>query len=242
MSLLAVTLLALPLLLALGCSGDRGSAQTDSEPTAEGGTAQRLHWFIPDGMRADPDVMTVFEWAQSGELPNIKALMDRGAWGYSIPTFPTHTPTNFATLLTGAYPERHGVADGPMHVEGHPLQRPSVGGFSSVARKLPAVWTLLEGAGKRPFLLSVPGSTPPELRGGGMTVRGRWGGWGADLHSMIFEQASTERLLEVGRGARLFFLGDDLTRFVEMKPAEGWTGPNSKAAMAPIPAGSISTA
>jgi len=185
-------------------------------------------------MRADPDLMKVFEWAQRGDLPNIKALMDRGAWGYSVPTFPTHTPTNFATLLTGTYPERHGVADGPMHVEGQPLRRPSVGGFSSVARKLPAVWSLLEGAGKRPFLLSVPGSTPPELLAGGITVRGRWGGWGADLHSMVFEQASPERLLEVGRGARLFFLGDDLTRFIKSRPAKGWTGTEAKAAIGEV--------
>ena len=185
--------------------------------------AQKLHWFIPDGMRCDPDLFRVFQWAREGELPHIGALMQRGSWGYSIPTFPSHTPTNFATLLTGAYPETHGVADGPMHIEGHSLARPAVGGFSSTARKIPAVWSLFDDLGRSSFLLSMPGSTPPELGPKGITVRGRWGGWGADFPSLIFERASGERVRNLARGARLFFLQQELTRFVEPTPAEGWS-------------------
>ena len=63
-------------------------------------------------------------------------MMDQGSYGYSIPTFPSHTPTNFATLLTGTYPKTIGVADGPMHGEGRPLNKVAVGGFSSVAKKI----------------------------------------------------------------------------------------------------------
>ena len=78
-------------------------------------TENKLYWFIPDGMRADPDLFDIFKWAEEGQLPNIKRMMDNGAYGYSIPTFPSHTPTNFATLFTGAYPLKHGVADGLRH-------------------------------------------------------------------------------------------------------------------------------
>lgn len=189
-------------------------------PTAAAGgdppsPATRVHWFIPDGMRADPEVFDVFRWAEEGKLPNLQRLMQRGACGYSIPTFPSHTPTNFATLLTGAYPERHGIADGPMHIEGRPLARPSVGGFSSAARRLPAVWSLLAEAGWSAVVLSVPGSTPPELDPPqAATIRGRWGNWGADLFSLVFEPADPDRRRRMGRGSRLFFLGDELTRFV----------------------------
>ncbi|MFC2162130.1 alkaline phosphatase family protein [Candidatus Altiarchaeota archaeon] len=185
-------------------------------------TAKKLHWFIPDGMRADPSLFNIFKWAEEGKLPNIKKLMDNGVYGYSIPTFPSHTPTNFATLLTGTYPKYHGVADGPMHVEGRPLLKPSVGGFSSVARKAPAIWSLLEDSGKKVVLLSMPGSTPPELKYGGITIRGRWGGWGADYHSLIFEKNDSDQRKKLARGSRLFFLGYELTRFIEPDPGSDW--------------------
>jgi len=211
-------------MLLVACGGD--PAPSVPEPPAPTTLqANKLHWFIPDGMRADPAIFNVFKWADEGRLPNIKKLMDRGAYGFSIPTFPSHTPTNFATLLTGAYPVRHGVADGPMRAAGAPLSRPSVGGFSSTARKLPAVWTLLEKVGKRVFVLSVPGSTPPELGPGSATVRGRWGGWGADFPSVIFERESPARREALGRGARLFLLGQELTRFVSTVPSREWHDP-----------------
>ena len=81
----------------------------------------KLYWFIPDGMRAEPDLFNIYAWAREGKLPNIKKLMDRGTYGYSYPNFPSHTPTNFATLLTGSMPEIHGVDDGPMREVGKPL-------------------------------------------------------------------------------------------------------------------------
>lgn len=182
--------------------------------------SERLSWFIPDGMRCDPDVFNVFEWAREGRLPNIKRLMERGSYGYSVPTFPSHTPTNFASLLTGTYPKTHGVADGPMHVEGKPLAKPSVPGFRSSSRKVPALWSILEDAGKNVVLVSMPGSTPPEL-GNGVTVRGRWGGWGADFHSLIFETKSDEQRKKLAKGSRLFFLGYELTKFIEPETGGG---------------------
>lgn len=212
------------LLATLACqTGD--TIPPEPRPGAEPSPQVALHWFIPDGMRADPEVFDVFRWAEEGRLPHIAALMARGSYGYSVPTFPSHTPTNFATLLTGAYPEVHGVADGPMHIEGRPLSRPSVGGFSSAARKVPAVWSVLEDTGRSVFLLSVPGSTPPELGDGSVTVRGRWGGWGADLPSVIFERESAARRKGLGREARLFMLGEELTRFVTPAEPAGWSAP-----------------
>src|SRR3954463_8331439 len=106
--------------------------------------ATKLYWFIPDGVRAEPDLFKVFEWAQQGYLPNIKYMMDHGAHGYSVPAFPTHTPVNFAALLTGCTSKTNGVADGPMHTEGFPLDKVSVGGFRSSARRVPAIWSIME--------------------------------------------------------------------------------------------------
>lgn len=184
----------------------------------------RLYWFIPDGMRAEEDLFTVFKWAKEGKLPNIKKMMEEGAYGYSIPDFPSHTPTNFASLLTGSHPTVHGVADGPMHIEGYPLDKPSVAGFSSTAKKVSPIWKVLEEAGKKVVLLSIPGSTPPELKNG-ITIRGRWGGWGEDTHAIIFEPMEKLAERKEGRGYKLFFLGLPLTRFVEKKQASGWENP-----------------
>jgi predicted AlkP superfamily phosphohydrolase/phosphomutase len=210
----ALTLPLFTLVVGL-CSAAGPSRATAADPEAVPHPASAFHWFIPDGMRADPELFDVFRWAEEGKLPHLKQLMERGAYGFSIPTFPSHTPTNFATLLTGAYPERHGIADGPMHIEGRPLARPSVGGFSSAARRLPAVWSLLGDAGWTAVVLSVPGSTPPELDPPqAATIRGRWGNWGADFASLVFEPEDKVRRQQLARGSRLFFLGDQLTRFV----------------------------
>lgn len=177
----------------------------------------KLYWFIPDGMRADENLLTVYKWAEEGKLPNIKKMMDNGSYGYSIPDFPSHTPVNFASLLTGTHPAIHGISDGPMRVEGKTLDKPSVGGFTSAAKKVSPIWTVLENAGKKVALLSIPGSTPPELKKG-ITIRGRWGNWGSDDAALIFEP--TEKQAErqtAGSQFRLFYFGDTLTKFVDEK-------------------------
>ena len=183
----------------------------------------KIHWFIPDGMRADPELFNIYEWANQGDLPNIKKLMDQGSYGYSIPTFPSHTPTNFATLLTGTYPKTHGVADGPMHIEGRPLNKVAVGGFSSVAKKVEPIWVTFENQGANVLLLSMPGSTPPELEKG-ITIKGRWGGWGPDFHAINFEEKLdlTQRKIQ-GRGNRLFFFGPELTKYLDASVPSNWS-------------------
>jgi hypothetical protein len=136
---------ALGALIAAGLLLTPGTSPAGQAVPEASGKATKLYWFIPDGLRADPDIFTVFRWARDGKLPNIKRMMDEGAAGYSIPDFPSHTPTNFASLLTGAHPSVHGIADGPMHAEGAPLVKPSVAGFSSNAKRVAPIWKVLEG-------------------------------------------------------------------------------------------------
>jgi len=213
-----IFLIAIIVVVILGVNYTNDSTSKTSSIQAE-----KLYWFIPDGVRSEDELFTIYKWAEEGKLPNIKKMMDQGAYGYSIPDFPSHTPTNFASLLTGSHPIVHGIADGPMHTEGNPLKKPSVGGFASVAKKVDPIWNVLEDVGKKVALLSVPGSTPPELENG-ITIRGRWGGWGADTPAVIFEP--TEKLSErkeAGKAFRLFYLGQKLTQFVDKKDASGWS-------------------
>jgi hypothetical protein len=186
---------------------------------------KKLYWFIPDGMRADPYIFNIYEWAQKGELPNIKRMMDNGSYGFCKPVYPGHTPVNFASLLTGTYPEVHGVSDGPMHIKGHPLVKPSVNGFSSTAKKVEPIWVTLEKQGRSVGVLSIPGSTPPELDSG-FTLIGRWGGWGANFYAVNFEELGDGHMLyQQGRHTRLFYFGPALVIFQHALPAQEWIAP-----------------
>lgn len=191
-------------------------------PAPCGETGPGLYWFVPDGMRADLGGKTVFELAKEGQLPNIRKMMENGAYGYSLPVYPSHTPVNFATLMTGCWPERHGVSDGQMRVEGFPLLKPSVSGFSSTAKKVPPAWKLLEDAGKNVVVVSVPGSTPPDISAG-VVVRGRWGSWGSDFWAVNFETRSGTQTAD-SNSTRVFFMGPRLTQRVAAVPADGWRG------------------
>jgi len=183
----------------------------------------KLYWFVPDGMRADPDLFNIYRWAEEGRLPNLRRMMQRGTYGYARPVFPSHTPANFASLFTGSYPEVHGVNDGPMHTEGNPLGQVSVSGFSSVAKAVEPIWVTLERQFRwETMLLSVPGSTPPELKSG-RTIRGRWGRWGADFAAVTFQDEAAEFLQQLDPNvARLFYQGPRLTQAAAKKPAAGW--------------------
>lgn len=184
--------------------------------------AKKLYWFIPDGVRAEPYLFNIYEWAKNGELPNIKRMMDNGSYGFCKPVYPGHTPVNFASMLTGTYPEVHGVADGPMHTEGHPLTKPSVAGFRSTAKKVEPIWVTLERQGRTVGLLSVPGSTPPELKEG-YTIIGRWGGWGASFYPVNFEELGDGSMRRrQGRHTKLFFFGPQLVIFKRATSAEEW--------------------
>ncbi len=185
----------------------------------------KLYWFIPDGVRAEPTLFTVYKWAEEGKLPNIKKLIDNGSYGYSYPNFPSHTPTNFAALLTGSYPDVNGVDDGPMHAIGKPLDKVAITGFSSTAKKVPPIWTTLEQVGMKVAIVSVPGSTPPEIQKG-VVIRGRWGGWGADFPALIYQtKGDLSQRIRQGRSSRFFYLGPELTQYDDSVQATGWATP-----------------
>lgn len=193
--------------------------------TRQAQRSYKLYWFIPDGMRAEPTLFTLYKWAEEGKLPNIKKLLALGSYGYSYPNFPSHTPTNFAALLTGSYPEVNGVDDGPMRAIGKPLDKVAVGGFSSTAKKVPPIWDTLEKDGMKVAIISVPGSTPPEIQKG-VVLRGRWGGWGPDFFALNFEtKGDLSRRVAQGRAARFFYFGPQLTNYLDDAPATGWTNP-----------------
>lgn len=185
-------------------------------------SGNRIYWFIPDGLRSEPIVFKIYEWARSGELPNLKFLIENGSYGYSKPVFPSHTPTNFATLTTGTTPDVHGIADGAMRISGYPIKMVSRGGFSSGSRLVPSIWDISEKNNLLTSMISVPGSTPPTVQSGEV-VRGRWGNWGVDFPAIVFQSEKDEAVTaEIGQNKRVFTFGSDLTRFVSLNSPTGW--------------------
>ncbi len=186
----------------------------------------KLYWLTADGLKADKDLFNMYKWAEEGKLPNIKKLLDRGTHGYSIPHFPTLTSNNIASLHTGATAKVHGIVEGAIRTSGHPLEQPVINGFSSTSKNVAPSWAILEKAGKRTVVLSVPGSTPPELTEG-VTIRGRWGNWGHDAPAVIFEPLSNYQMRkETIEDFYFNTLDKNLTRFVATSEPQGWLNPS----------------
>ncbi|MBI2433417.1 MAG: alkaline phosphatase family protein [Candidatus Hydrogenedentes bacterium] len=75
---------------------------------AESTSAQRVLLVVLDGLR--PDYVTV------ERMPNLHALGERGVFFEEHhSTFPTVTRVNATSIVTGAYPERHGIMDNTVY-------------------------------------------------------------------------------------------------------------------------------
>lgn len=184
---------------------------------------KKLYWFIPDGFRSNYDEFNIFAWAQSGNMPNLKKMLDVGCHGYSWPVFPGHTPVNFATLMTGVYPKTHGVFDATMRLPGYPLEPIVTNGFYSNNKLVPAIWMSAEKNGKKVALQSVPGSMPSQLKEG-VTIRGRWGGAVSDFTSLILQSPTTVEMdKEIRDNSDVFYKYQKITKLVTSKQPANWS-------------------
>jgi predicted AlkP superfamily phosphohydrolase/phosphomutase len=94
-------------------------------------------------------------WAEAGQLPALKGLMDRGAWGPLESTVPPMTSPAWPSFATGMYPAKHGVFD---FVSAHS------GSFNIVnatAVRAPVLWELLSAHDKHVGVINVPVTYPP---------------------------------------------------------------------------------
>lgn len=96
-------------------------------------------------------------WAQAGRLPNVAALMARGAWGPLRSTVPALTLPAWSSFMTGKNPGGHGV---------YAFQRLAPNGYAAAglanARDLGATpfWDVAGRAGRRVGVVNVPPSYP----------------------------------------------------------------------------------
>jgi predicted AlkP superfamily phosphohydrolase/phosphomutase len=120
-------------------------------------------------------------FADEGCLPHISGLMKRGAALHAMACIPAYTPTNWATLATGAWPGTHGAGLWHDIAPGDPPGRRAMSTFDSRAITAATIWEAAERQGLTSLVIAYPGSYPSRLKQG-MVVAGLPDGlWSWDL-------------------------------------------------------------
>lgn len=100
----------------------------------------------------------IHQWTQSGDLPNLARLVEQGSFNILKSTIPVHSPTAWASFITGLNPGKHGVFDF--------VRRESSGYQLRVIRadeiKGASLWNLLGQNGLQVGVMNVPMTYPPE--------------------------------------------------------------------------------
>jgi predicted AlkP superfamily phosphohydrolase/phosphomutase len=104
------------------------------------------------------------------DLPNFARLREKGAFTPLLPSPCCDTPTNWTTLVTGAWTGTHGITSFNAHLPGTPIhQRQPTFGAGLVQAEF--IWQAAERAGRKAILLNYPMAWPPTLREG-ITIGG----------------------------------------------------------------------
>ena len=100
--------------------------------------------------------------AKQGHLPNLKKLMETGSTTQILPSFPQWTPTNWATVSTGANTGTHGVFGWQVKMPTGQLL-PS---FDSSIVNAETIWEAAEKHGIKSGIIHYPASMPSRLNKG----------------------------------------------------------------------------
>jgi len=113
-----------------------------------------------------PIAPRVYRYAKEGELPAIASLIEGGVYAqHCLVPFPTITPPNWTTIVTGASVGTHGITCFNVHEPGDPLDKTHQG-FDSGDCRAEYIWQAAERVGKRSIVLNYPSTWPPTLKEG----------------------------------------------------------------------------
>ena len=101
-------------------------------------------------------------FAAEGSIPHFERMLREGAVNQTLPSFPVWTPTNWATLSTGAHTGTHGVTRWRVEVE--PGRR--IDSFDGRANNAERIWNALERAGMTSVAVHYPAAHPSGVEKG----------------------------------------------------------------------------
>jgi predicted AlkP superfamily phosphohydrolase/phosphomutase len=113
-------------------------------------------------------------FVEEGTMPNLAKLIERGAKGRALSCFPPDTPTNWATVATGANVEKHGATSFYLHKPGEPFEeglRKENRSRTQLRKYATAefLWDVIDQAGIRSFIVNYPAGWPSVLENGIMS-------------------------------------------------------------------------
>ncbi|MGE5264832.1 MAG: alkaline phosphatase family protein [Acidobacteriota bacterium] len=127
-------------------------------------------------------------WADGGQLPTIRKIMDGGAWSELQSTVPPVTASAWSSFMTGKNPGAHGLFDFMRRRrDSYDLAPVSV-----LDRDGKAVWDLIGEAGKKVIVMNVPVTWPPQPVNG-LLITGMLTPRGADQYTYPRELAGELR-------------------------------------------------
>ena len=164
-------------------------------------------------------------FADEGVIPTFKRMLDAGAVNETFPSFPVWTPTNWATLSTGAHTGTHSVTR--WRVEVGPGER--INSFDGRANNAQRLWNALEREGLKGVALHYPAAHPSGVEKGYVID-----GFGHPGHaSTDYEIAAAQAYTTAKHVEEIVQMDHDGTavrrrqRSIEpipaLSPADGWT-------------------
>jgi predicted AlkP superfamily phosphohydrolase/phosphomutase len=112
-------------------------------------------------------------FAAEGVLPTFSALMARGSTNRILPAIPAWTPTNWATMVTGAPAGTHGLGGWSVRHKTDPWTDHRLDSWHSDAMTAETIWEVADEAGLKTLVNFWPsGSWPSRLKHGYVVASG----------------------------------------------------------------------
>ena len=125
-------------------------------------SGKRLLHLGFDGM----NLLLLRKFNAEGILPNFATLLERGSSNRLLCTIPAWTPTNWASVLTGAPTGTHGLGGWSVRAKTDPWDAPRLRAEDSAAVGAETIWEVAGNAGYRSMASFFPSSWPSRIPGG----------------------------------------------------------------------------
>ena len=119
---------------------------------------------------AMPDLVRKF--SDEGTLPHLHQLIEGGSFLEVLPSPPCDTPTNWTTIVTGAWTGTHGATGFGVHLPGDTYNDGLHCAFDTRLCQAEYLWNVAERKGLTPLLYDYPPCRPATLKNG--IVLGGW--------------------------------------------------------------------